>query len=50
MQTRRHNYDSPLDYVEENEGEGDDSSDLLVVLDDPPSVPNSPRVSDCPGT
>ena len=50
MRTRRHDYDSPLDSVEESEGEGDDSSDLPVVLDDQPSVPCPPRLSDCLGT
>ena len=34
--------------MEESEGEGEDSSDLPVVLDDPPSVPDPPRLSDCP--
>ena len=50
MRTRRRDYDSPLDSVEESEGEVEDISDLPVVLDDPPSVPDPPRVSDCPGT
>ena len=50
MQTCRCDYDSPLDSVEESEGEGEDSSDLLVVLDDPSSVPDPPRLSNCPGT
>ena len=51
MRTRRRDYDSPLDSVEESEGEVEDSSDLvLVVWNDPPSVPDPPRLSDCPGT
>ena len=50
MRTRRRDYDSPLDFVEESEGEVEDSSDLLGVLDDPPSVPDPPRLNDCPGT
>ena len=50
MRTRRRNYDSPLDSVEESEGEVEDSCDLPVVLDDPPSVPDPPHMSDCPGT
>ena len=50
MRTRRRDYDSPLDFVEESESEGEDSSDLPVVLDDPSSVPDPPRLSDCPGT
>ena len=49
MRTRRRNYDSPVDSVEESEGEVEDSSDLPAVLDDPPSVPHPPRLSDCPG-
>ena len=49
MRTRRNDYDSPLDSVEESEGEIKDSSDLPVVLDDPPSVPDPLRLSDCPG-
>ena len=50
MRTRRHNYDSPLDSVEENEGEVEDSNALLAALDDPPNVPYPPRLSDCPST
>ena len=50
MRTRRRDYDSPLDSVEESEGEVKDSSDLPAVLDDPPSVPDPPRLRDCPGT
>ena len=50
MRTRRRDYDSPLDSMEESESEVEDSSDLPVVLDDPPSVPDPPRLSDCPGT
>ena len=50
MWTRRHDYDSPLDYMEESEGKVKDSSDLPGVLDNPPSVPDPPRLSDCPGT
>ena len=50
MRTRRRDYNSPLDSVEESEGEVEDSSDLPAVLDDPPSVPDPPRLSDCPGT
>ena len=50
MQTRRHNYDSPLDAMEESEGEIEDSNPQPVVLDDLPSVPaDPPRLSDCPG-
>ena len=48
MQTRRRDYDSPLDSVEESEGEVEDSRDLPIVLDDPLSVPDLPRLSDCP--
>ena len=48
MRTRRRDYDSPLDSVEESEGEIEDNSDLPAVLDNPPSVPDSPRLSDCP--
>ena len=50
MQTRNCDYDSPLDSVEESEGEVEDSSVLPVVLDNPPSVPNPPHLSDCPST
>ena len=49
MRTRRRDYDSQLDFVEESEGEVEDSSDLPVVLDNPPSVLDPPRLSDCPG-
>ena len=48
MRTHRRDYDSPLDFVEESEGEVEDNSDLSTVLDDPPSVPDPPRLSDCP--
>ena len=50
MRTRRRDYDSPLDSVEESGGEVEDSSVPSVVLDDSSSVSNPPHLSDCPGT
>ena len=44
MRTRRRDYDSPLDFVEESEGEVEDSSVLPTVLDDLPSVQDPPRL------
>ena len=43
MRTRRRDYDSPLDSVEESEGEIEDSSDLPIVLNNLSSVPDPLR-------
>ena len=49
MRTRKHDYDSLLDSVEDSEGEVKDICVLPTILDDPPSILDPSRLSDCLG-